>query len=275
MLIFLKSTFKMMNRIFLNISKMKTFLLILIVFQSISSFSQEERKFIREGNSNYKSSNYSESEISYRKALEKTPQSYKAGFNLGDALYKQKKYEEAANQFQSLTNLDISKEDKAKVYHNLGNSLLQSKDEKGQPKIKESIEAYKQSLRNNPTDVDTKYNLAYATKMLQQQMQQQQNDKNDKDDKNKDNKDQQNKDNQDQNKDKDKENKDKQDQQQNENQDKNQEKQQEQKAEKKDQISKEDAERLLKSIENDEKKLQEDLKKAAVKTQKVKIEKDW
>ena len=213
---------------------MRTILLILIIFQSLLSYSQDERKFIRDGNSKYNGTKYSEAEISYRKALEKDPNSFKAAFNLGDALYKQKKYEEAASQFQSIANTDITKEEKAKVYHNLGNSYMQTK------KYKESIEAYKQALRNNPTDVETKYNLAYANKMMQQQQKQQQNDKNDK------------------------------------NKDKNQDKKPEQKQGEKDQnISKEDAERLLKSIENDEKKLQQDMKKAVVKTQKTKIEKDW
>ena len=164
---------------------MRTILLILIIFQSLLSYSQDERKFIRDGNSKYNGTKYSEAEISYRKALEKDPNSFKAAFNLGDALYKQKKYEEAASQFQSIANTDITKEEKAKVYHNLGNSYMQTK------KYKESIEAYKQALRNNPTDVETKYNLAYANKMMQQQQKQQQNDKNDKNKDNKDKNDQQ------------------------------------------------------------------------------------
>lgn len=150
-------------------------LLIFILLNSIISlvFSQE-KKFIRQGNSSYGVEDYENSELKYRKALEKKNSSFDAGFNLGDALFKQEKYDEAIKQFENLSQQETTKENTAKAYHNLGNSLLQAKDEQGQPKLEEAVEAYKNALRNNPKDNETRFNLAQAQKMLQQQQQQQQ-----------------------------------------------------------------------------------------------------
>ena len=69
---------------------------------------------------------YKDAEISYLKSLEKDPQYYKGLFNLGDAYYKQKNYEESTKVFQNLSQQKLDKENKAQAYHNLGNSLLQS-----------------------------------------------------------------------------------------------------------------------------------------------------
>lgn len=250
--------------------KMKVSYLIISILISTFVYAQNERKFIREGNKLYNDSNFEESEVSYRKAIDELPDSYSAAFNLGDALYKQGKFEEAANQFQALANKDLSKEELAKVYHNLGNSLLQSKDEKGQARLQESIDAYKQALRNNSEDLETKYNLSYAMRMLQQQQQQQQQNQDQNQDKNDDKQDQQNQDQQEQ----DKQDKQEQNQQQDQ-QDEQKQDQQQQQQPKEQEISKEDAQRMLEALQNDEKDAQEKLKKAQVKTQKVKIEKDW
>ncbi len=223
---------------------------------SIVVLAQEERKHIRDGNKSYNDSKFEESEISYRKAIDKSPNSFNAAFNLGDALYKQEKYEEAANQFQALASRDLSKEDLAKVYHNLGNSYLQA------GKYQESIDSYKQALRNNANDLETKYNLSYAMRMIQQQQQNKdQNQEND--DKNKEQQEQQNKDKQEQEK-----------EQQNQEQQKEKENK-EQQEQQNQEISKEDAQRMLDAMQNDEKEAQEKMKKAQVRTQKVKVEKDW
>lgn len=230
----------------------------------LTSFSQQEKKFIKEGNKQYDAKNYSEAEKNYSRGLNKNKDSYKSSFNLGDAYYQQGKYEEAAEQFQSLTHRASSKDTLSKAYHNLGNSLMQSK------KYQEGLDAYKNALKNNPNDEDTRYNLAYAQQMLKQQQQQQQkDDKDKKDNKDKDNKDK--KDNKD-NKDKDKKDKDKKDEKQKEDKDKeNKEKEKP----KQDQISKEDAKRLLDALQNDEKNLQDKMKKGKTKGMKVEIEKDW
>jgi tetratricopeptide (TPR) repeat protein len=230
------------------------------------SAAQKEKQFIYEGNKQYEKKDYKQAEGQYKTALGRNKDSYKAGFNLGDAYYRQGKYEEAAEQFQSLTHYATSKDTLAKTYHNLGNALLKSK------KYQESIDAYKNALKNNPNDADTRYNLCYAQQMLKQQQQQQNKD-------NKDNKDNKNKDkdkkDKDQNKDKkdkdkkDKEDKDKKDQQNKDQQNKDKQKQDQ------NQISKEDAKRILDALQNDEKNLQDKVKKGKTKGMKVTIEKDW
>ena len=253
----------------------------IILLFSIQGFSQNENTLIREGNKLYDEKKYPEAEIEYRKSLEVAPKSFKGNFNLADALYEQKNYEEASKMFNDIASQKTSKKVKAEAYHNLGNSLLD------QQKIEESIEAYKNALRNNPNDKETKYNLEYAKQLLKKQQQQQ--------DQNKDNKDQEDKEKKDENKEEKEQNKDKQDQnkdQQDKNEDKkdeNKDKQDQQNQDKKDQqkkdqqqqpqpkeISKKDAERMLQALKNSEKETLEKLKKAkAAKAQRVKIEKDW
>ena len=128
---------------------------------------QAERKYIRQGNKQYKEGAYDESEILYRKALEKKEQSYSGEFNLGDALYKQEKYSDAARDFSRLAENQKDPIKLSELYHNLGNSMLKANQ------LETSIEAYKEALRNNPADDETRHNLAYAQSLLQQQQQQQ------------------------------------------------------------------------------------------------------
>lgn len=149
-----------------NMKWIKFISIYILVLVAVNAFAQQERKFIRKGNKLYEKENYQESEIQYRRAIDKDKNSYSALFNIGDALYKQQKYEDATKHFNDLSGKQLDKEDKAKLYHNIGNSMLQNQ------KLKESIEAYKEALRNNPNDMDTKYNLAYAQKMMQQQVDQ-------------------------------------------------------------------------------------------------------
>lgn len=239
---------------------------LLLIFGG-SLFGQNDKKYIREGNKEFANENFEKSELSYRKAVELAKAPFKASFNVGDALYKQEKYEEAAKQFEQLSESDIEKTAKGAMYHNLGNSMLQSN------KLEESIEAYKDALRNNPNDLETKYNLAFAQDKLKEQQQQQQQQNKDNQDQDK-NKDQENKDNQDQqNKDQEnKDNKDKQDQNQDQNKN-NQDKQQQQ--QKPNQISKEDAARILQALQNQEKDIQDKVKKAKAVKAKVKTTTNW
>lgn len=226
------------------------------------SYGQEDKKFIKEGNTLFENKKYKEAGQQYQQALKKDKESYKATFNLGDAYYKQEKYEEAAQQFQSLTHRATGKDTLAKAYHNLGNALLKSK------KYEESATAYKNALKNNPSDEDTRYNLAYVQQLLKQQ-QQQNKDKDKKDNK----KDKDKKDKNDKNKDKDdkkdENKKDKEDQQK-----KDQQKKDKKEGKQSDKISKEDAQRLLDALQNDEKNVQDKLKKGKQGI-KMQIEKDW
>ena len=235
------------------------------LFSVAHSWAQTENKFIREGNNFYKKNNFTDAEKSYAKSIEKNKESIDAQFNLGDALYKQKKYEDASNLFESLTKKAKDKTQLAQSYHNLGNSLLQNK------KYEDCIKAYQNSLKINPKDEDTRYNLAYAKKKLEQQNQQNKDDKN-KDNKNDKSKDQnqKNQDNKDQNKD------DKKDQQQGDNKDsKGDKKDEQQNAQQQNKMSKEDAQRLLEAMNNQEKDVQDKLKRKKAVGVKVQIEKDW
>lgn len=244
------------------VNKIPSALTAVLMLLALHGFAQKEKQFIKNGNQHYTDKKFAEAEKNYKQGLSKNKDSYKAAFNLGDAYYKQGKYEEAAEQFQQLTHRPVSKDTLSKAYHNLGNSLLQSK------KYEESVNAYKNALKNNPDDEDTRYNLAYAQKMLQQQQQQ------NKDDKNKDDKDK--KDDK-ENKDQDKKDKDKkeQDQKNDQKEDKGEKNKDQQKQKQQGQISKEDAQRLLDALQNDEKNLQDKMKKEKAKGVKVEIEKDW
>ncbi len=243
---------------------------IIILAIPFTLFAQDAKDYIRKGNEQYIKEKFNEAEINYRKSLELDNKSHKAVFNLGDALYKQEQYDKAAQEFVSIANQKIDDETTSKAYHNLGNSFFKSK------KLQESIDAYKNSLRLNPKDMDTKYNLEYARRLLQQQQQQKNQDKN-KDQNKQDKKNQQNQDKQN----KDKQNQDKKDQknQQQQNQDNNtdqdkQEKNQKQQGSKEQKISKKDAERILQALMQEEKKLQKKLKKK-VKGVRGKVEKEW
>ncbi|WP_234406544.1 tetratricopeptide repeat protein [Prolixibacter bellariivorans] len=273
-----------------NKMQMRQIILItMILFLAVPVFAQKERKFIREGNRDFAKGledttsldtvSFSKAEVAYRRALQEKPDNFQWKFNLADALYKQAKPAKAAEEFEQLTKETDNAKDKAKVYHNLGNSLL------AQKKIDESIDAYKKSLRLNPNDMETKYNLAYAEKMKQQQKNKKKNKQNQQDKNNKDkNKNKQDKNKQ--NKDQNKNNKNKQNQDQKKNQDQNKQNQnkqnqknqnqQQQQQPQQNKISKQNAEQMLQALQNDEKKTQEKVRKLkAKKAQQYKIEKDW
>jgi Ca-activated chloride channel homolog len=233
---------------------------------SITVSGQTDKKYIRKGNREYWKNNFSESEISYRKALDKNNQSADAAFNVGNALYKQKKYEDAGKQFIDNVSQHEDNGKKSASMYNFGNSLLKAN------KLKESIEAYKGSLKLKPENREAKYNLAYAQDLLKKQeeekkkQQQNQDKKNEDKDKNKDNsKDQ--KDNQ-ENKPQDNQDKKGQDQQKDGDNQQNQDQQ-------KQGMSKEDAQRLLNAIANDEKNVQEKVKLAKASKAKVRTVKNW
>lgn len=247
---------------------MKLYLYLFIAMSLLLSkevYAQQDRRLIREGNKEFEKEKYDDSEILYRKAQEDTKLPFVTSFNIGDALYKQEKYEEAASQFQKLTEQESGKLARAGSFHNLGNSYLQAS------KLEESIEAYKNALRKNPSDLETKYNLAFAQDKLKEQQQEQQQNKDQNQDQDQDqdkqdkNQDQENQDNK----------KDQQDQeQQNEPQDQDQNQNQDQKPSP-DQISKEDAERILQALEDDEKEVQKKVKKAKATKAKVKTVINW
>ena len=236
--------------------------IMLLIVLSISAFAQNERKVIRQGVKAYQEGDFSGAEVQFRKAGDLNRESFEAEFNTGTAMYGQEKFKETVKQFETLVDQAKDDETVASLWHNIGNSLLEAQQ------YEPSIEAYKNSLRKNPDDYDSKYNLAYAKQKLKEQQQQQQN------------QDQQNQD-QEQQDQQDQDQQDQQDQDQQDQQNQDQEQQdQEQQEEKQQQptpmeISKEDAERMLNAIQQQEKDVKEKVDKKKAAAAKVKTEKDW
>lgn len=219
---------------------------VLLLLMAVTAGAQTDRQLVRQGNRQFRKGNAADAEVSYRKAVEKQPRNAQANFNLGNALMAQRKDSLAVTQFEKAAKLETNPLRRAQAYHNIGVMCQQHQ------MFGEAIEAYKEALRNNPADDQTRYNLELC-KRQQKQQQQNQNQQN-----------QQNKDNKDQ---KDKDNKDQQQQQ------KDQQKQDQQKQDQ--QMSKENAEQLLNAAMQEEKQTQERMKKAQQKAQRRSLEKNW
>jgi tetratricopeptide (TPR) repeat protein len=234
--------------------------ILVFTFCTMGLYAQKaERKNVRDGNKLYTNEKYTEAEVAYRKSLEVNPRSIEGTYNLGDALYKQQKYPEAAEQYQLIAgqsekllqdNPDNSQR-LAHVYHNLGNIGMQNKE------YVKSIEAYKQSLRLNPKDDETRYNLVLAQKLLEDQQNEDQSQDN------------QNQDDQQQ----DQEQKDDRQQQQQDDQQENKTQEEQQQNE---QMSQDNAQQILDAFLQDEKDTQEKVKKAQTEQQqRRRTDKEW
>ena len=221
---------------------MKARYLLVLIFSLLLSpvVAQNARQLVRQGNKQFRLGNAAESEVSYRKAVEKDARNPQANYNLGNALMLQRKDSLAITQFEKAAKQETNPLRRAQAFHNMGVVCQQHQ------MFGEAIEAYKEALRNNPTDDQTRYNLALCKRQQQQQQNQQQQQQN------KDNKDQQDK-----------------NQQQQQKQQKEQQKEDEQK------MSKENAEQLLNAAMQEEKQTQERMKKAMQKPQKRQLEKNW
>ena len=207
---------------------------LLLVASAVQVFAQQktDRDYLRSGNKLYNDSLFIKAEVDYRKALEVNPKSTDAMFNLANALLMQQKAKEAMEQYQSVSKIEKDKEKLAQIYHNMGVILQSSKQ------LPQCIEAYKESLRNNPKDDETRYNLALAQKQLKDQQQDQQN------------------------------------QDQQEQKDQQQQQNQQQQQQNKNEMSKENAQQLLNAVMQDEKNVQDKVKKQ-LQIQGKKLEKDW
>ncbi len=229
---------------------------IIMIAVSASLFGQQEREYIRKGNRLYKKGEFAGSEGMYRRVPENVEATGDASFNLGDALYRQKRYGEAASEFNRTITLNEGDSlRQAEGFYNMGNSLLK------EDKFSESINAYINSLRLNPDNLQAKYNLAYAQDQLKKQEEQQQQQNQD----NNQQQDQENKDDQQQN---DQEQKDNSQQQENQNTDQQQQQQQAS-------ISREDARRLLDALAANEKKTQEKVQRDKAAKARVRVIKNW
>lgn len=219
----------------------------------ISASAQKSyREHLRSGNKFYADSLYDKAEVEYRKAVEMDPNGSEALYNLGNALLRQEKAQEAMDQFTMAEKRTTNKKNLAEVHHNMGVICQASQD------YANAVEYYKQALRENPTDHETRYNLAVAMKQLQNQQQQDQQ----------------------QNENKEQEEKEQEQQQQNQQEQQQQEQQQEkqqqeqQAQENEDEMSQENAEQLLESAMQDEKDVQERVKQM-MQVRGKKLDKDW
>ncbi len=220
------------------------YIVVYFILHSFSAFSQKEKYVLREGNNQYNNGRYAESEKYYSESLKEKKDYPKANFNLGDAYYKQGKMTDAIGQYDVFIKNSSNKDTLSKAFHNMGNSYLKTKS------YDDAIKAYKNSLKFNPKDEDTRYNLAYAKRKLEEQKK-----------KNEENKDKKDK----------KDNKDEKDKQKKDNKEKDGEKKQE-----KNQMSKAEAQRMLDALKNTDQKLQLQRKQKGDKdAEKKNIDKDW
>ena len=178
---------------------------LLMLMTAMAANAQNDRDYIREGNRNFRSGKFAEAEVSYRKSIEKNPRNPQAAYNLGNALFAQKKDSAAVVAYESGVQLETSAIRKSMGYHNMGVVCQSHK------MFSEAIEAYKNALRLNPKDDEARYNLEICKKQQKNQQNKQNQDKQDqkKDDKGKDQKKDQQKEQQKQDKDKQQQNKDK------------------------------------------------------------------
>ena len=222
-------------------------MLCLLLVAASASAQMTDRQYIRQGNKQFRSGDYANAEVSYRKAIEKNAKNPQAAFNLGNALMAQKKDSAAVEQFEGAARLETNPLRKAQAYHNMG-VICQTHKMYG-----EAIEAYKNALRLNPKDDETRYNLVLCKHQKQKQDQQQQNQQGGDNDKKQDDK-------------------QKDQQQPDQQKDKQDDKQQEQP---KPQMSKDNAEQLLNAAIQNEKQTQEKMKQQQQQPQRRNVQKNW
>ncbi len=276
----------------------------ILLFMGVTVYSQEEKvaqeqKYIYEGNEELQKEDFINAEASYRNAISENPTNPIPKYNLGNAYYKNNKTNEALVRYNEAQKNANTKSEKHKAFHNMGNSFMQQK------KYDLAIEAYKNALRNNPKDDESRYNLALAKMKKKEQDKQNEknkdknkdnkNNKDNKDDKNKNDKDSDKKDDKgeedkkkDQNDKDDKKEKDKKEddkgkeddkkdksKDKKENQPDKEDKKQEKPKPQKGQLSPQQIQGLLEAMNNQEKKLQEKMNANKQKGVPVKNEKDW
>lgn len=146
---------------------MRKFLYIcLFLFAATAASAQNlpERSEVRKGNRQYNKGAYDKSIERYEKALQATPGSYEAIYNLGNGLYKSERYDQSEQTLRTAAADSLRMDnERAEAFYNLGNAQFQ------QEKYKEALESYKQSLRLNPSDQEAKYNYAYTKRLLDDQ----------------------------------------------------------------------------------------------------------
>ena len=217
---------------------------------SILSFSdavaQTDRHLIRQGNQLFHAGQYADAEVLYRKAVEVNGQNPQAAYNLGNALMAQKKDSAAVVQFQTAAKLEKNPQRKYQAYHNIG-VICQTKQ-----MFKDAIEAYKEALRLNPHDDQTRYNLELCKRQLKNQPQQGGGGNDDK-----------------------KDEQDKKEQQQQQQQQKKEEEQKKEQQQQQPQMSKENAEQLLNAALQQERQTQKRMQEQQQQQGRKRLRKNW
>ena len=208
--------------------KLLAFIMTLVPFVNISA--QKEARNVKEGNKQYVAQKFTEAQKFYEQGIADNSDSYSANFNLGNSLFRQKKYKEALEQYQKAATLTKEKKEIASAFHNVGNALMEEKN------YEKSVEAYKNSLKANPKDDDTRYNLAVAQYLMKRQQEQQK-------------------------------------QQQQQKQEQQQQQKQEQKQQQQPKMQQEQIEQILKALEQDERDVQE--RRKIQMGQRSKTDKEW
>lgn len=260
--------------------KMKSKIAYIVVLITFFSFGQEKEKaqalalkkandFVHEANQLINEDNFISAEMEYRKAISEQPANVAGAYNLGNSYYKKGNFEEALYRQQQAAKNAVSKDEKHKAFHNIGNILMQNKQ------CKEAVEAYKSALRNDPTDDETRYNLVLAKECAEQQKDENKDDQNkDEDKKDQDQKEDQQDQKDDQNKDQDK--KDQGDQKKDENNKPNEDQgKEDQQQPRPQQLSPQQIKNLLEAMNNQEQKTQEKMNAEKQKGVPVKTAKDW
>ncbi|MDO4229494.1 MAG: tetratricopeptide repeat protein [Capnocytophaga sp.] len=230
------------------------------------------KQYTHQGNTSFKSDKPIQAEVEYRNAIAENKDNSIAQYNLGTMYYKQKSYDEAFYRLKNASaSTNISYEEKHKIFHNLGNTFMKEKA------YDKAVMAYKEALRNNPKDEETRYNLAIAQDMLKKNPPPPQDDKKD-NEQNKDNKnnqDQQQKENQDNQNDQNKDQGDNQKDPKQEEQDKNPNGEGDGKNQQPSSLSPKQMERILEAMNNEDQKTQEKINAQKAKGSRQKSEKDW
>lgn len=260
--------------------------------ERLSENQKQAQSYLSEAQQAIEEEDFPAAEAAYRKAIAKDPDLAEARYNIGNLYSNNSKPKEASTRFFEAGQKANAKDLKHKAFHNQGNMFMSQKN------YAAAVEAYKQALRNNPNDDQTRYNLALAKKMQEKEQQNQDNQDNQDKKDNQENKDNQSKDNQDQNN---KNNQNNQDQDDSKNKDKpqdegdkKQDSQQPKDQEQKDdpakpeegdgqkepqpsegKLSPQQIKNLLEAMENQEKEIQDKINAKKVKGKKVQTDKDW
>ncbi|MBE0641566.1 MAG: tetratricopeptide repeat protein [Bacteroidales bacterium] len=215
-------------------------LLTLLPFITGTLIAQSGNSELRKGNKAYSRSDFAAAELLYRKAADKNPEDQRAIFNLGTSLYRQDNFDDAATHFSGGAATLESMEDRSYAYHNLGNAMVKT------GKLKEAVEAYKNALRVNPHNEDARFNLAWVQRQMRREQEQQQ-----------------------------EQEQEQEQQQEQQQQQQQQEQKQEQQSRKPQQINKEDAERMLQALKNEEQRTLDKVQQKKVPAERRKTDKDW